>query len=109
MPTQDEQNVQEEVQQRNLSNREALGNAYAAIKAQENITTFAAFTLEDAIDLQIERIEGEGTPLRPNQLKRVERIKNNVVKAVAELKEMPPEMFEEIDEGEQVNTPVSTA
>lgn len=101
---QDESNEESKLQQYNLSQRRALNNAYAALEGQKNVMSFAAFTFEDAVDLQIERIEGTGSRLRPNELQRVDRIEQEMLKAVEELKEVPPENFLEHDEENDVNT-----
>lgn len=101
---QDARNEESKLQQFNLSQRRALNNAYAALEGQKNTSTFAAFTFEDAVDLQIERIEGTGTELRPNELERVGKIEQEMIKAVAELAEVPPEQFLEPDPARDVNT-----
>lgn len=97
-------NEEKRVQDLHVKQRRAINNAYAAILAQQNIQTFMAFTLEEALDAQIERIEGEGSALRPNQLDRVDRIENEVIKAVEELKKVPPDQFLDKDEERDVNT-----
>ncbi len=84
--------------------RRALSNAYAALQGDRNNQSFAAFTFEEALDAQIERIEGKGTQLRPNLLDRVGRIEQQVVQTVEETKQLPPEFFEEPREDEDVNT-----
>lgn len=88
----------------NLKQRQALNNAYAAILGDQNVQSFSAFTFEEAVDAQIERIEGAGTQLRPNLLGRVDRIENELLKAVEELKQVPPEKFLEKDPESDVNT-----
>ena len=101
---QDSNNEENRLQQFHLSERRALGSAYAALEGQRNVMTFQAFTFEDAMDLQIERIEGTGTHLRPNELDRVARIEQDLIKAVLALKDLPPEDFLQADPDRDVNT-----
>ena len=101
---QDKSNEESKLQQFNLNERRALNNAYAALEGQRTVMTFQAFTFEDAVDLQIERIEGKGSRLRPNELERVDRIEQELLKAVAALKEVPPEEFLDADPDRDVNT-----
>jgi len=101
---QGESNEEGKLQKFHLNQRRAVNNAYAALEGQKNTQSFASFTFEDAVDLQIERIEGEGTKLRPNELERVDRIEQGLIKAVEQLKEVPPEQFLEADPDRDVNT-----
>ena len=101
---QDKKNEEAKLQKYHMSQRRAVNNAYAALEGEKNVLSFSAFTFEDAVDLQIERIEGEGTQLRPNELERVDNIEQNLLKAVQELKEVPPEQFLEKNEDTDVNT-----
>lgn len=103
MATSDE-NEDQRLQQLHFRQRRALNNAYGALLGQQNIQTFQAFTFEEAVDLQIERIEGAGTTLRPNLLDRVTRVEQELLRAVEELKQVPPEQFMESDSGSDVNT-----
>jgi uncharacterized protein YicC (UPF0701 family) len=84
--------------------RRQVSNAYAAVRGEQTAKDFAAYTFEEALDAQIERIEGEGTQLRPNLLDRVTRIETELVSAVEEIKAMPPESFIEPNPDEDVNT-----
>lgn len=101
---QDKDNEEKDLQQFNINQRKALNNAYAALEGQKTSQSFAAFTFEEAMDLQIERIEGKGTRLRPNELDRVDRIEQEMTKAVAELKDVSPDQILEPDEDNDVNT-----
>ncbi len=102
--TKDQENEEQRLQQLNAANRRAVNNAYAALLADANLDTFQAFTFEEAVDAQIERIEGAGTDIRPNLKDRVDRIRNQVVKAAEELKKIPPDQFLDKDEERDVNT-----
>ena len=92
------------LQEQNLEIRERLSSAYAALEGQRSVDSFLAFTFEDALDAQIERIEGEGTVLRPNELGRVDKIESDVIAAVAKVKAMPADAFVEPKDERDVNT-----
>jgi hypothetical protein len=109
MATTEEKNEADAKQLRNIRQRESLSNAYAALLGEQNIQSFTAFTFEEGMDALIEDIEGEDSEIHPNQLKRVERIRGNLLKAVAEIREIKPEEFVLKNEEEDVNTPPTTA
>lgn len=91
-------------QSQNLEIREALSSAYAAIEGQKAVQSFTAFTFEDALDAQIERIEGADTDMRPNELHRVDKVESNVMAAVAKVKALPANAFVESRDERDVNT-----
>ena len=64
-----------------------LYSAFAFIEGQKSNQTFSAFTFEEANDRFIERIEGQGTALRPNKLEQIDRIVQRVQSVVARLQE----------------------
>lgn len=90
----------------NISIRRALNNAYAFVKGRESVQSFSAFTFEDALDQQIERIEGVGTSYKLNDIDRVTKIENDIVNAVEQVKALPPDSFLLPDSASDVNTPV---
>jgi len=98
-------NEDRQMEKNHMRQRRALNNALGSILGTQNSQTFLAFGFEDALDLQIERIEGESTALRPNRLDRVDKIENELLKAVLELKDIPPENFLSVDATTDVNTP----
>ena len=104
MATEEEKGRDQQVQAQNLKEREALGRAYGALVGQQSVQSWSAFTFEDAVDSQIEDIEGKSTQKRPNQLDRVDRIEQDALSAIARLKEVPPEKFIEPDPDSDVNT-----
>lgn len=105
MASEQDKGVADVDQQRNNDQREALSNAYAALLGQQNTQTWSAFTFEEAVDAQIEAIEGKSTDKRPNQLERVDRIEQDTLSAIAALRDTPPEQFAEPQGGQDVNTP----
>jgi hypothetical protein len=92
-------------QAREIRLRRAVGDAYAQLVGGQNVQSFMSFTFEDALDLQIEQIEGQGTDIRPNLLGRLELVEQQVVKAVEEIKALPANAFKRSDPNTNVNTP----
>lgn len=104
MADQADKNEEQRISQLHLSQRRAINNAYGSLLADQNTQTFVTFTFEDAVDLQIERIEGDTEgQLRPNLLQRVDRIEGTLLQAVEQIKKIPPEQFLEPNE-QDVNT-----
>ena len=99
-----ERNQNDARQLQSIRQRESFNNAYAALLGQQNVQSFTAFTFEEALDRTIERIEGEDSELHPNQLKRVARIKDNILRAIEEIRNVDPEEFRLKNEGSDVNT-----
>ncbi len=104
MPSQQERALEEKAQARQQRQRQALNNAYATILADQNTQTFLNFGFEEALDLQIEEIEGESTKVRPNALERLDGIEQQVATAVEQLKAVPDEAFQAANEEEDANT-----
>lgn len=94
-----------QLQSQNLEIRTALSDAYAAVEGFKAAQSFSALTFEDLADQQIERLEGADTEARPNERRRIQRVLNNVLQAVAKVKAMPPEAFAKADPSRDVNTP----
>ena len=88
-----------------LQQRRAVNNAYGSLRGQAIADTFAAFTFEEAADAQIERIEGADSEAHPNLLNRTEAVKENLLQAVEQLKEVAPETFLDANLTDVVNTP----
>ena len=105
-----QQDAQEaESRGRTQRQREALNNAYAFVLSDQATQAFLNFGFEEALDLQIEQIEGVGTDVRPNQLSRVDRIEQQVTTAVEQLKSVSDETFQQASEFEDANTPENVA
>lgn len=105
MGTEKDQNTNDTGQSRNIREREALSNAYGALVGQQNIQGWLAFTVEEALDAQIERIEGKSSQKRPNELERVDKIEQETLSAIRALRDTPPEQFLESNTDQDVNTP----
>lgn len=104
MASDEERNLEDQEQGRNLKERTTLGRAYSSLLGQESVQGFSAFTFEEAVDGQIERIEGKGTQRRPNQLDRVNKLEQDTLQAIAVIRKIPPEDFFVVGEDENVNT-----
>ena len=104
MATNEELNEEQRLLRFNIRQRRALDDALGALLGQQASKTFQAFTFEDAVDLQIENIEGTGTARRPNRLDRVDSIEEELLSAVDQLKKVPLEQFLEADPDRDVNT-----
>ncbi|WP_394831643.1 hypothetical protein LVJ94_34535 [Pendulispora rubella] len=66
-----------------------LAKASAALAGQQATQSFAAYTLEDAMYAQTQRIDGPDTTSRPNALHGVDKIVANVEAAVKAIKALP--------------------
>lgn len=105
--TKQQQSEQDDKQDETIRQRIALSNAYASLLGEQTNQTFSAFTFEDALQLQIDQIEGTGTEAHPNLLGRVDRIKSQMLQAVEQISKVDPSKFQKID-GQGVNTPADT-
>lgn len=105
MAKEQDKGVNDTGQSRTNRQREALSDAYGALVGQQSVQSWTAFTIEEALDAQIERISGASTSKRPNELERVDRIEQDALAAVAALRETPPEQFLESNSSQDVNTP----
>jgi hypothetical protein len=102
--TEAEKAAEKERQAQAIRERRVLSDAYAALLGQASVQSWLAFTFEEAVDLQIESIEGSSSTKRPNELERVDRIEQSTTSAITQLKNTPPEEFVESDSDEDVNT-----
>lgn len=103
-----DENAEKNGQALNLDLRRAVNNAYAFVKGREAVQSFASYTFEDALDQQIERIEGASTSTRLNELDRLTKIETDILQAVSKIKALPPEAFSDPDPEVDVNTPVES-
>lgn len=104
MATKDQQAEEQLNQSYHMEQRRALNSAYALVTGQQNIQTFHRFTFEEAMDKQIQQIEGDSTKLRETELARVDRIEAQIQQVVEELKQIDPERFLHQDPLRDVNT-----
>lgn len=90
----------------NFELRRILNNAYAFVAGRRTSQTFAATTYEELAKDQIKRIDGSGTDIRPSELQRIEKLKNEMIDLVEQVQDIPPERFLLSDSRQDVNTPV---
>lgn len=90
----------------NMSLRSILSRAVGSVLGRQLSESFHAVTYEELADQQIERIEGQGTSTRPNELERLASLESDLLNAVAQIRNIPPENFILADRSVDVNTPV---
>lgn len=103
-PSQPE-NREQALQDQNYELRRVLNQSIGAVLGRQATESFYALTYEELADQQIERIEGKGTTTRPNELERVNKIESDLLNAVAQIRQIPPEKFLLSDPARDVNTP----
>ena len=86
-----------------------LNQAVGAVQGRQVAESFFAVTYEELADQQIERIEGKGTITRPNALERLDKIESDLLNAISQIRDIPPENFILADQTRDVNTPVESA
>jgi hypothetical protein len=97
-------NQADKQQQANIDIRVSLHDAFTFVESYKSAQSFSAFTAEEAHDRFIERVEGRGTPYRPNVIDRIDRIGQNISAVVAKVKAMPDEAFRRHEAKNDVNT-----
>lgn len=90
----------------NTELRRVLNNAIGAVQGRQTSESFFAITYEELADAQIERISGKGTTTRPNELERVDKIEQEMLALVQQVRNIPPDKFILSDSATDVNTPV---
>ena len=86
--------------------RESIGNAYAFIEGRKTTQTFAAKTPEDLMKIFVDRVRGANRGLRPNVYNRYQKIQEDVLAAVEQIRKIPPSEFVNPPMEKTVNTPV---
>jgi len=90
----------------NLELRRVINNSVGSVLGRQTSESFFAVTYEELADQQIERISGKGTTTRPNELERVNRIEQEMLSLVEQVRNIPPEKFLLSNPEQDVNTPV---
>lgn len=88
----------------NFELRRVLSNAYSFVQGQQATQSFSALTYEELANDQIERIEGPGTVLRPNEIDRIDHMEQELLNLVEQVRTIPPENFLLSDPEKDVNT-----
>lgn len=86
--------------------RESIGNAYVFIEGRKTAQTFAAQTPEDLMKVFVERVSGAKRGLRSNMYDRYQKIRDDVLAAVEQIRKIPPSAFVNPPMEKNVNTPV---
>ncbi len=92
----------------NTELRRVINNSVGSVLGRQTSESFFALTYEELADQQIERISGKGTATRPNELERVNRIEQEMLSLVTQVRNIPPEKFILSDSSQDVNTPVDS-
>lgn len=90
----------------NFQLRLVINQSLGAVQGRQTAESFSVITYEELADQQIGRITGPGTTTRPNELERVNKIASDMLNAVAQIRNIPPEKFILSDATQDVNTPV---
>ena len=101
MAAQDDERGSQDV---NFELRRVLNDGYAFVLGRQATQAFGALTYEELADRQIDRIEGGGTLLRPNELERIDRMEQDLLDLVEQVRSIPPERFILRDPERDVNT-----
>lgn len=104
MSTSQEGREEARLQKRHQAQRATISKAYASILGESLSESFLAFSFEDAVDMHLALIEGDLDPNRVNELERVTRLENQLLEAVRQLKQVPPEQFLRRDPERDANT-----
>jgi hypothetical protein len=84
--------------------RKVVAAAVGALRSAEVNNSFSSFTLEEAVDQAIERIEGSPRGTRPNKLTEIDRIKQDLDNAIEGIRATNPDDFRPSDPTQDVNT-----
>lgn len=84
--------------------RRIINDGYAFVLGRQATQTFGALTYEELADQQIERIEGAGTVLRPNELSRIDKVEQDLTNMIQHMRDIPPERFVLSNPDRDVNT-----
>lgn len=99
-------NIESEALDLNTELRRVINNSVGAVLGRQTSESFFAVTYEELADQQIERISGPATTARPNELERVDKIEQDMLALVQQVRNLPPEKFILSDSSQDVNTPV---
>jgi hypothetical protein len=66
----------------------------------------SAYTIEDAVDQQIELLTGTTDPQRRSRMQRVDKVKQDLLSNIEAIRNTPPESFRRPDLDGDANTPV---
>lgn len=82
--------------------RRVVGNAVVELKSEEIRDTYAAITLSEVVDQQLERLTGNGR--LPSQKQRLTKVYEELKASIDAIKATPPSAFRQHDPKNDVNT-----
>lgn len=85
--------------------RRIVASAVAELRSAEQRNSLMAFTLETAVDQQIELLTGTADPNRRSRLQRVDKVKDDLLSNLQAIRNTPPEWFRRADTDGDANTP----
>jgi hypothetical protein len=68
--------------------RRSINDAYAAVKGQEAVNSFSALTFEELVEQQLVRYEGETSGPKPNEITRIQGVKESLLASVAQIEKI---------------------
>lgn len=87
--------------------RTVVARAVSALRSMEINQSFAAFSLEEAVDQRIEQLEGHPNGVYEGRVAAVDRIKADLDSSIEGIKATDPDSFRPKDEQQDSNTPVT--
>lgn len=84
--------------------REIVANTVGFVRSREVTRSYTSVSLEELIDSRIERIEASTDNMRPGELARLDKIKNDFEAAIEGIKQVPPDTFRRPDPDTDANT-----
>lgn len=91
------QNADDQKQELSDQLRESVAAAYAFVRGQETTESFSSITFEEVLDRQISSLEGSGSDIRPSVLERIQKVKEDILAAVENIKAQPDDFFKRHD------------
>lgn len=88
--------------------RRIVANAVGELRSNEIRDSYAALSLEELIDQQIDRLEGTEDGLNPSRLQRIQRVRQELADNIEAMKATPPSDFRRHDPDGDVNTAPET-
>ncbi len=100
-----ERTAEQQARETTRNYRGVVASVVGALRSAEANKSFASFSLEEAIDQAIDRIEGaqEGR-LKPNRVAQVAKIREDLTNAIEGMRASDPDSFRPASETTDVNT-----
>lgn len=79
--------------------RKVLAEGFSFVRGAETTEAVSSASFEESLALAIKDIEDEGSDIRPGKLSALRSLRQRVLDAIAQAREMPAEMFRITDGG----------